>query len=69
VPFTGLWLAAPEETMAARLGARTGDASDASAEVLQLQLGQDAGAVDWTRIDAAGDPDATLVAARRALGH
>ena len=69
VPFTGLWLAAPEEAMAARLGSRTGDASDASAEVLRLQLGHDPGALDWTRIDAGGDPDATLVAARRALGN
>jgi aminoglycoside phosphotransferase family enzyme/predicted kinase len=69
VPFTGLWLAAPDETMAARLGARTGDASDASAEVLRLQLGHNPGPLDWTRIDAGGDPDATLVAARRALGN
>ena len=66
VPFTGLWLAAPEAAMAARLGTGTGDASDASAEVLRLQLGHDPGVLDWTRIDAGGDPDATLVAARAA---
>jgi aminoglycoside phosphotransferase family enzyme len=69
VPFTGLWLDASKETMAARLGGRTGDASDASAEVLRLQLGYDPGDLDWTRIDAGADPDATLIAARRALGH
>jgi predicted kinase len=46
-----------------------GDASDASAEVLRLQLGHDPGALDWTRIDAGGDPDETLAAARRALGN
>ena len=69
VPFSGLWLAAPEEAMMARLGSRTGDASDASADVLRLQLGHDPGHLDWTRIDAGGDPDATLVAARRALGN
>ena len=69
VPFAGLWLAAPEAAMSARLGSRTGDASDASAEVLRLQLGHDPGALDWTRIDASGDPDATMAAVRRTLGH
>ena len=67
VPFTGLWLEAPAETMLARLGARRGDASDASREVLDQQLVCDPGALDWTRIDAGGDADATLAAARRAL--
>jgi uncharacterized protein len=69
VPFAGLWLAAPEETMSARLAARQGDASDASAEVLRLQLGHGSGAPGWTRIDAGGDADRTLAAARRTLGH
>jgi aminoglycoside phosphotransferase family enzyme/predicted kinase len=68
VPFTGLWLEAPAETMQARLGARRGDASDATAAVLAGQLGSDPGPVDWHRIAAGGDPDKTLAAARRALG-
>ena len=67
VPFTGLWLDAPAETMRARIGARRGDASDATAEVLARQLSADPGALDWTRIDAGGDPDATLAGARRGL--
>ena len=67
VGFAGLWLEAPAEAMAARLGARRGDASDASRDVLALQVAQPAGAVEWTRIDAAGNADATLAAARRAL--
>jgi predicted kinase len=69
VPFTGLWLEAPAETMAARLGARRNDASDASPEVLRMQLGRKPGALDWIRIDAGGDPDATYATARRALVH
>ena len=56
VPFTGLWLAAPEETMAARLGARQGDASDASAEVLRLQLGHDPGPATGCRSTPAAIP-------------
>jgi aminoglycoside phosphotransferase family enzyme/predicted kinase len=68
VPFTGLWLDAPAETMQARVDARRGDASDATAEVLAKQLSDDPGPLEWTRIDAGGDPDATLAAARKALG-
>ncbi|HJU18736.1 MAG TPA: AAA family ATPase [Stellaceae bacterium] len=67
VPFTGLWLEAPAETMRARVGARRHDASDASEAVLTMQLGRDPGAVDWRRIPAGGDPGAVLLAARRAL--
>ena len=68
VPFTGLWLEAPPETMKARLGARRDDASDATASVLAGQLGHDPGALDWRRLAAGGDPDKTLAAARHALG-
>jgi hypothetical protein len=67
VPFTGLWLEAPESAMAARLGARSGDASDASREVLRRQLAEPPGDIAWSRLDAAGDAEATLAAARRAL--
>jgi aminoglycoside phosphotransferase family enzyme/predicted kinase len=67
VSFTGLWLEAPAQTMLARLGARRGDASDASREVLAQQLSRDPGAIDWARIDAGDAPDATLAAARRAM--
>jgi predicted kinase len=67
VPFAGLWLEAPAETMRARIGARRGDASDATVEILERQLALDPGPLDWTRIDAGGDPDRTLAAARRVL--
>jgi aminoglycoside phosphotransferase family enzyme/predicted kinase len=67
VPFSGLWLEAPQETLAARLDARRGDASDASVAVLREQLRHDPGPLAWTRIDAAIGPEACLSAARRAL--
>jgi len=69
VPFTGLWLDAPEATMRARLGARRGDASDATEPVLRTQLSRDPGPLDWVRLDAGGAPDATLAAAHRAMLH
>jgi uncharacterized protein len=68
VPFTGLWLEAPPLAMEGRLRARQKDASDASPEVLALQLEQDAGAVEWVRINAAGRPADCLAAVRRAVG-
>src|SRR6516225_3324235 len=52
VPFLGLWLMASEEAMDRRLRARRRDASDASPEVLAEQLRQNAGTMDWVRIDA-----------------
>lgn len=67
VPFTGLWLEAPADKLMARIGARSGDASDASPAVVAQQLARDPGLLDWSRIDAGAGPDATLSAARAAL--
>ena len=69
VPFTGLWLEAPADRLMARVRARSGDASDASPEIVGQQLAHDPGVIDWVRIDAGAGPDATLDAARRALFH
>jgi len=68
VPFSGIWLSAPAEMMAARLHARRGDASDASPEILRRQLQHDPGPIDWLRADVAGDRDASFAAVRDALG-
>jgi predicted kinase len=68
-PFTGFWLEGRAESMAARIRARRGDASDASPEILAEQLRHDAGPIDWTRIDADSGPEEVLAAARRALGE
>jgi hypothetical protein len=43
VPFTGIWLEAPTDTLESRLRARVGDASDATVDVLRSQLGEDSG--------------------------
>ncbi|MEQ8899357.1 MAG: AAA family ATPase [Roseovarius sp.] len=52
VPFTGLWLEAPVETLTRRVTARQGDASDADAAVVRRQTEKDTGPTDWHRIDA-----------------
>jgi len=65
VPFVGLWLDAPAESLAARIASRRSDASDATAAVLRQQLAYDLGRIDWHRIDASGPADAVIEAARQ----
>lgn len=56
-PFVGLWLQADRGLMAERIGARAGDASDATLEVVLSQLDRDPGPIAWTRLDASGSQD------------
>jgi hypothetical protein len=67
VPFSGLWLEARPEAMVDRIRGRVRDASDASPEILAEQLRQDAGEIDWVRIEAGGRAEDSLAFARRAL--
>jgi uncharacterized protein len=56
IPFRGFWLEAPETTLLARVAARQNDPSDATADVLAVQMERDWGEVGWRRVDAATDP-------------
>jgi aminoglycoside phosphotransferase family enzyme/predicted kinase len=67
VPFCGLWLMAPKEKLLARVQARTGDASDATAAIVEQQLAWDTGTPSWQTIDAAGSAGQTESAAKRTL--
>ena len=67
--FSGIWLAAPEATLLARLAQRGKDASDATASVLRLQLTYDLGTIDWTRVDVDRPRDEVIEAVRNALLH
>jgi hypothetical protein len=69
VAVQGLWLEAPSDKLMDRVGARRGDASDATSDVVRQQLARDSGALSahWTRIDAGGSAAATLARARRVL--
>ncbi|MFD1695370.1 AAA family ATPase [Roseibium aestuarii] len=66
--FLGLWLDAPADVLKARVTARTGDASDADADVVAFQLTLDTGTLEWPRLDASHGPEATLAQARQVLG-
>ena len=50
-PFAGFWLAAPAETLIARVDSRENDASDAKADVVREQLSWDLGRIDWQMLD------------------
>jgi hypothetical protein len=67
VAFAGLWLEAPLDALEARVAARRGDASDATAEVVRAQAERDPGPLDWTRVATTGTPEEVLARARAAL--
>ena len=67
VPFSGFWLEGPAVTLANRIQARRGDASDATAQVLTEQLRHDPGPIEWIRIDAGAGAEDCLAAVQRAL--
>jgi aminoglycoside phosphotransferase family enzyme/predicted kinase len=68
IPFTGLWLDAPLHVLTARVGARTGDASDADEDVVRRQMEYDLGEMTWQTIDASGPSDRAIAEARHRLG-
>jgi aminoglycoside phosphotransferase family enzyme/predicted kinase len=68
VRFDGLWLTAPANTLAERVAARRGDASDATQAVVREQLAVDPGAIDWHRLNSRGAPERVAAAAAAALG-
>lgn len=68
VRFDGLWLEAPAAVLKARVAARSGDASDATREVVRQQLGSPLGQIGWARLDAADDGGAVARRAREVLG-
>jgi uncharacterized protein len=68
VPFLGIWLTATIETLEARVGARSGDASDATAAIAREQVERGAGPLDWPIVEAGGSPERILAAAAAVVG-
>lgn len=64
-PFFGLWLDVDLARRVGRVENRRNDVSDATPDVLRMQMEKATGAIDWTRIDAAQDI-ATIIAAAEA---
>ena len=66
-PFTGLWLEASLETLAARLSERRHDASDATPGVAARQIARMVAPESWVTLDASCDVDRVYRSARRAM--
>ena len=64
VPFVGIWLDAPEPLLIARIEQRRNDASDANADVIQMQRRQPIGVMTWHRIESSTSPADVLEQAR-----
>ena len=64
--FHGLFLEADISERLKRIATRRLDASDANRDVALLQESYDIGKLDWTKVEASGSPDQTLV---RAAGY
>lgn len=68
VPFTGLWLEAPERDRVGRVMARSGDASDAGVDVVREQSRRSVGELyGWHRMKANRPIEMLVAAARGAL--
>jgi uncharacterized protein len=63
VTFQGLWLDAPPAVLRERVTQRRGDASDATADVVDRQLALDTGSISWARLASEGSRTALLEAA------
>lgn len=61
--FTAFWLKAPPGVLLQRVGARKGDASDATPQVVERQIAYDLGNLEWSQLDASGTPEETLCTA------
>ena len=66
--FAGIFLTADLATRIARIGHRTGDASDADAAVAWQQESYALGSLDWSPVDASGTPEETRARAKAVLG-
>lgn len=68
LPFVGLWLEAPPELLRQRVAERIGDVSDATPEVVDVQLGYDIGPQSFAVIDASRPVEQVVTACLERIG-
>jgi len=68
IRFAGLWLEAPASVLRDRIVARTGDVSDATPEVVDVQLGYDIGPQSFEVIDAGLPVDQVVASCLERIG-
>lgn len=69
VPFVGIWLEAPKAELLERVERRRGDASDATAVIVETQLSRGGGDIGWHRVDTAAGLDRTVSVVLRLLNE
>ncbi len=67
VAFAAVWLDAPEDVLIERVARRYADASDATPDVVRMQMAQWAGDARWPHVDAAVDVDRVCARVREVL--
>lgn len=68
MPFCGLWLQAPKDTLVQRVTERRGDPSDATPSIVIDQISRHGAAKEWTRISAQENVDIVARAALATIG-
>ncbi|MGJ3259356.1 MAG: AAA family ATPase [Rhodospirillales bacterium] len=67
VPFTGIWVDAPEHVRLDRVATRERNVSDVTVEIAEQQSGYDLGDIGWARVDSSGKKEETVREARNIL--
>ncbi len=67
VPFTGIWVDAPERIRLDRVATRERNVSDVTVEIAEQQSGYDLGDIGWARVDSSGKKKETVREARNIL--
>lgn len=68
-PFVGLWLTADPDLLKSRVTTRRGDASDATADVVEHQTQYDLGRLRWPTIQADDSLETVVDRAKAAIGR
>ena len=68
VPFTGIWVMAPEEVRIERVMKRQRNVSDVTPDIARSQSDYDVGELTWSQVNSAGEKTATIAQGLRILG-
>lgn len=68
VPFTGIWVDAPDEVRLERVATRTRNVSDVTVDIAARQSTYELGEINWSRVDSGGKKRETVRQARALLG-
>ena len=68
VPFTGIWVDAPEDVRIERVMKRERNVSDITPEIARSQSAYDVGEMTWASVNSAGEKTETVAQVLRILG-